>query len=209
MRKKETSTKAVKLITLVLCILVTCGLAAGGAYYYTEYSKAQQKLLPQRQRVKELKQDISDLDVFLHRYATDISRLEKILFEDKDIPLFLEGISRASSRFSTNITEIKALSPQIVDMEGSRIRRNRRRSSARQREPEKQDSLTLGSSPFRIKMKGVFGDVIQALLSLQEHRQLLSVSNVVIKEKEYPLLECSFDLDLYSLIKKGEKGGRP
>jgi len=209
MKTKGVSTKVIKLVTFTICLLFTVGLIGSGVHYYREYDQTQQKLLPQRMRVQELQQDIEELDVFLKQYARDISRFEKMLFEDQDIPLFIEGISSSSERFNTNIIEIKALSPQIVDIQGARIRQSRRRPSARKKQSSPQDSLTLGSSPFRIKTSGTFGNIVQFLLSLQKHRQLLSVSNVVIKEKEYPLLECSFDLDLYSLIKTGQKEVQP
>ncbi|MBN2483516.1 MAG: hypothetical protein JXD21_04880 [Candidatus Omnitrophica bacterium] len=209
MQRKTVSTKSIKLLTFFVCVVCTAAFVAGGVYFYMEYMKVQEQLLPQRQRVGELQRDIGELDVFLRQYAADISRFEEILFQDKDIPLFLEGISSASDRFHAHIIEIKALSPQIVDIDGGRIRQSKQKIASRQQPSLQQDSLTLGSSPFRIKIKGSFENIIQFLLSLQEHRQLLSVSNVVIAEKEYPVLESSFDLDLYSLIKKGQNEVQP
>jgi len=53
--------------------------------------------------------------------------------------------------------------------------------------------------PIDIKVAGEFEPLVDFLIYLEKHRQLITLSDVEIRVRRYPLLECSFILKIYSM----------
>jgi Tfp pilus assembly protein PilO len=62
------------------------------------------------------------------------------------------------------------------------------------------NSQTLSAMPIQIKIKGAFPNLVRFLDHLQEYKQMINVSNVVIRQdRSYPLLNCEFVIRIYTL----------
>lgn len=199
--KERLSSKLSKGICITICIISTVFLTSFLFFSYIKYIDAQKDISLQKERFKKLETDRRDLNYLLKGYAKDIARFETILFKGKDIPLFLERLSESSKKFNVRITDIKALPPQRVKKEEEAQRFKKRAS--KNDEAEAEAILALQAIPFDLKIKGRFEDIVKFLLSLERHRQLLTLRNVKIKISKYPLLESNFRLDLYSLQSSG------
>ena len=65
--------------------------------------------------------------------------------------------------------------------------------------PEEVNEKVLVASSFTLAIKGKIEDIVKFLLSLEKHRQLLTLTDISIKLDKYPVLEANFSLHLYSL----------
>lgn len=185
-----------KIISICVCVLITLILFVVIIVFNSEYTKAKGNIDLKENQFKNLEKDVKSLNTFLARYKKDIGRFEEILFADRDIPLFLENISRASKEFQIRIVAIRALNLKMVENDDNPASTRQQRVS---NEKKEEDMLYLASTPFNITIIGKFRDIVNFLLSIEKYRQLLSLSNVEVKVDSYPALKCSFRLDLYSL----------
>ena len=195
------SSKKFKILAGGVCIIFTLAGLGVVYFFFAKYQDSIKKLSLYRQKAKALAEELENLDELLAKYKKDKQHFEGILFKDKDIPLFLEGVSALSKRFNIKITDIKTQPIRRVKAEEEIPRRRMAKKTQEREKP------TLLFTPLSLRVKGRFANLVDFLLALERYRQLLSLTEVKIKTKNYPLLESSFSLNLYSLksLKSKEK----
>jgi len=187
------SSKKFKILAGGVCIIFTLAGLGVVYFFFAKYQDSIKKLSLHRQKVKALAEELENLDELLAKYKKDKQHFEGILFKDKDIPLFLEGVSALSKRFNIKIRDIKTQPTRRVEAEEEISRRGMTKKTQEKEKP------TLLFTPLSLRVKGRFANLVDFLLALERYRQLLSLTEVKIKTRKYPLLECSFSLNLYSL----------
>lgn len=164
----------------VLVVLGALGkLAYDGQRYNAELAA---ELGVEKARMNRMIDDVDRLDQLLKKYPKDIARFEKVLFKDKDIPQFLEGLSTLSRRFDTNVQSInQGVAAKVL------------------RSDEGADAPPLQAAAFHITLVGEMANILLFLQEIEKSAQLLTISEMTMSVKDYPSVTCTFTLDLYSL----------
>ncbi|MDP8265428.1 MAG: hypothetical protein P9M07_00600 [Candidatus Aceula meridiana] len=206
--KQKTSLSVTKMIAVGICLLITAVAIFSLKYFKAKRLSLQAENKFYQQRSETAEERITQLDVLLGEYYEDIENFEKFLFKEKDIPLFLEDMSDSSEEFEIAVKNIQALEIKEVEVEkaprtAEKIAQNQSRNSNKKELDT--NILVMVSTPFKINIEGKFRDVLQFILSVEESRQLLTVSEVKISSRKYPVILGEFRLDLYSLSGLEEK----
>ena len=102
-----------------------------------------------------------DIQEALDRYEAEKKEFRKYLFEEKDVPAFLEGISKYAAESAINVVDMKTKKFQEVataaDQKPSRSKYGTRRQGTKtEATPDEklERALTLAAMPISIKVKG-------------------------------------------------------
>ena len=115
--KEQKPSGVVKVVCIVVSILFTVALISTYLFYYINSSGVRGDIQLKKERLAVLETEVKDLSSLLEKYSQDIEKFEKILFKDKDIPLFLEGVSESAKEHDVRVIWIKALPPKRVETE--------------------------------------------------------------------------------------------
>jgi len=146
----------------------------------------------------------------LDHLKTEQEEFKKLLFNDRDVPAFLDGLSHSAAKTAVHIVDMKTQRfsqiavPKELDTANSAERRRAYEYTDDERKidpkVEFKNMLTLAAMPIHIKVHGSFRNIINFLDSIENERQLLTVSNVeIVRNMDYPQLNCEFILKIYSL----------
>lgn len=213
---RQRTIQKIRLIAVVVCGLVTLSFAAlTGQRYYTS-REALAKLRVEEDRLARLKVDIEETKNSIERFKKEQEEFKKLLFDERDVPAFLDGISDSAATSSVYVIDMKTQQFTEVQVpkemaDSKKIARVRvyedfeKNSSAADRKVQLKDMLTLAAMPIRIKVEGTFESIANFLNSIEGYKQLLTVSNVEITERNsYPQLTCDFTLRIYSIKRLGD-----
>lgn len=165
-------------------------------------------------KLKKLKMEIKESSSSIERYKKEREEFSKLLFDERDVPTFLDGISQFAKQSLVNVVDMKTekfteveipaeMSRGLSDVEKKRLQR--KKQDGNREESELQEILTLSALPIRMNITGTYEALVNFLAYLEGYKQLLTVSDVEIASRiEYPVLSCDFVLRLYSLKKLGE-----
>lgn len=153
-----------------------------------------------------LEKEIEQVKVLLNKFETEKQEFAKLLFDERDVPAFLDQISKFASDTEVNLIDMRTQSFRTVEVpkdfrESSGITRMRdNRTEAQMKEERKKQVVTLAAMPINIKVQGNFSSLVKFLYSLQYYEQLISINRVeILATQNYPILECNFMLNIYSL----------
>ena len=192
---------------IALCSVVAIILFGVTVKDYMILDEARVKKQEKEADLVSVQKDIVDIQEALDRYEAEKKEFRKYLFEEKDVPAFLEGISKYAAESAINVVDMKTKKFQEVataaDQKPSRSKYGTRRQGTKtEATPDEklERALTLAAMPISIKVKGTFSDFVQFLGHLEDFKQLITVSNVEIdsRRSDYPLLNCAFTLKIYS-----------
>ncbi len=161
----------------------------------------------QHQRLDEINQQAAVILQSLDLYAKEEKEFGEYLFNEKDVPSFLESIAQYAQQAGVNVIDMKTQRFQEVDVKAmlasSTQAKKGTASSRKEAEVSAEDAkkiFTLAAMPITFRVEGPFASFIEFLGYLEEFRQLITISSIQIASgKKYPVLECSFTLKIYSL----------
>ena len=131
-----------------------------------------------------------------------------MLFDERDIPAFLDEVSKNAKQEDVRIVSMRTKKFHQVklpkDVEKKRKHMMAKNNKKKEEELKKLEQLesivTLSALPISIKLKGTFASLVKFLNRLEGHKQLTNISDVEISRgREYPDIECKFVLRIYSL----------
>ncbi len=173
---------------------------------YTQLTKVQYQWEAEKQNLISLKTEIAGIEKSIERYEKEKEDFSKLLFNERDVPAFLDDISKYAKEASVTIIDMKTqqfyqvdVPKEIVDARYANQGLNNQIADQQKQEEIKQ-ALTLSAMPIQVRVKGGFASFVQFLDHLQDYTQLLNIANVEIQTtSEYPLLDCQFTIRIYSL----------
>lgn len=210
--KKLLAIKRIGLIMIVLTIMVIALLGYITFNQYKASTVAISELLTQKELLKDRKRDLDQSQTSIERLKKEQEEFNKTLFEEQDVPAFLDGISNSAAKAMVHVLEMKTQQFSEVkvpkdladiDRQLSKLKHvNKNEANENVNDTKLSEKLTLASMPIRIKIDGTFEAIVNFLNSIENYQQLLTVSNVEISSKtNYPQLTCEFNLRIYSLKK--------
>ena len=188
---RPTTRKDILVMAKAACVLVVLGLSFMVYQSYASLQKARSVLVKEQARMGYNSGLIQQTQAMISQYKQEQEKFQDIIFKERDVPAFIERISQSAalanvyvSRIqSEKFTEVKL--PETASPGGVA-------ASAK--------VLSLTAMPVRISVRGTFDAIVSFLSSIEGYRQLLTVSNVVIKsDANYPRLNCDFTLKIYSV----------
>lgn len=190
-----------KFFTTPVCFLL-CFLFAGGLLFVVQYLEASsswtRKSIDLLQGNKtRLQEHVLKFDSLMAEYQKDIKHFESLLFTEKDIAAFLEGISGSSVRYNIKVKEMTAQQVEKVKVSDPTTPKGAR--PAARAEAKEDDGVYLVATPYKIRVLGETKNVFNFMSDLEQNKQLLTLSDFVVTGRMYPELQAEFRLDLYSL----------
>jgi hypothetical protein len=207
--KFSVSLKAIRIIGISICVGFTIVAVFLIAFHYHTYTTLKKRFEQKNYRLTNLEGDIRKLNTLLANYKEEREQLEPLLFSDKDIASFLDKISDFAKTAKIKIVDMKtqrfsaiALPPEIKASVSAKEKEKLAKGAQEKAGPE------LVFIPINMVIEAPFERIFDFLISLEQYRQLLTLSNVGIRLGAYPLLNCHFTLRLYSLRQLEEITGQ-
>lgn len=204
--KRTMKKQTIKRIAVTVCLLVLVGLVAMLVGLYSNYSAARLDWETEKQSLADLKNEIAMIKLSIEDYKKEQEDFKKSLFQERDVPAFLDEISKYAKQASMSIVDMKTQRfyqvqvPQDIEDVRKRNKGLDAQVAAEERRQQMAQELTLAAMPIQIKVKGSFASFVEFINQLQDYQQLLNITNVEINStSEYPVLDCQFTLQIYSL----------
>ena len=144
----------------------------------------------------QLQQDKEQMDSQLKQYEDSIAEFKKALFKEKDVSLFLSGISAISKENDVSVISIKKMSEITIDISAQEKDMRKKESILSSKDDM---SFMISVSPFKVRVRGALDDAISVLNSLEQTKQLLTIDEFSFSMKQYPEMDTSFQINLYGL----------
>jgi len=207
---KLTSIKNARNIIIGVYFIFVLGLSAWCTAAYHDAKEALQGLDVQNNKLANLDKEIEISKNSVDQLKEEQEEFKKLLFNERDVPSFIDGLSHSAKQSSVLIMDMKTqrFSQIIVpkemrsanSLEVKRSYDDFDDDKKPDRSADLQNTLTLASMPIHIKIHGAFDAIIHFLNFVENYRQLLTISNVEIqRDRSYPQLDCNFILKIYSL----------
>jgi len=196
--KLKLSRRLIRFISLLSCSIFSLIFLFLAGFSYIHYSEVKRQFKKREAYLSNLEEDVKNLKKIIGEYEEEKARFAKLLFSDRDIATFLEEFGGFANRANIKIVDMKVQSFEGVKPEEKTEGVSLRLKKAESKKKEEKGS-SLYSLPIKVIVEGNFSAIVDFLLSLEKYRQLLTISNVSIRNKLYPKLSCSFLLRLYSL----------
>ena len=178
---------------------------------YSAFKSVHAQWMDEKSKMGDLKNEIVQIKKFIESYNQEKAEFAKLLFEERDVPAFLDEIAKFAKQSSINIIDMKTqqfYQVQVPQKAKDAPQADNSSDAANAQPKSKEElerALTLSAMPIQIKVKGTFPNFVQFLDHLQEYKQLLNIANVEIQtSQEYPMLDCQFMIRIYSLKTLGE-----
>lgn len=200
------SKRIIRNFFLFLIVASVIGLAALAVTRRAALAEIQREFNDEQKRFSALKAEIAQIESELARYEREKDDFAKMLFDERDVPAFLDEIAKYAKKSSVNIIDMKTqrfhqvrVPKDVADVRHANKNLDRQITEQQKRD-EMTRAFTLSAMPIQIKIKGTFASFVQFLDQLQDYKQLLNIANVEIQtSKDYPVLECQFTIRIYSL----------
>ena len=194
------------------CILLALGLTAWAVHRYSLARESLAALQQQEDLLRRLNKDIIETKNSIEKFKKEQDEFRKLLFDERDVPAFLDGISDSAAKSLVYVMEMKTQQFREVQipqkssdshkLARARVYEDFDNQKFQDPKNELNEMLTLAAMPINIKVQGTFEAIVNFLNSIEGYRQLLTVSNVEITTGiNYPQLTCNFTLRIYSLKK--------
>ncbi len=199
------SSQQIKFIGIFISVAAVICFVSLAGYNYFNYSQLLKELKQKQMQEAELKQQAQNLNELLRHYKEERERFEKVLFTQEDIATFLQELGEFAKESKVKIVDMKAQKFENVKPPEELKGTVKAKPDPAKKNKEQEAGPTLSSMPIKLSVEGSFVRIVGFLLSLEKYRQLLTVSNLELKRANYPLLNCSFTLRLYTLRQLEEK----
>ncbi len=154
--------------------------------------KVEKTLKNEEARLEVLQKNVRMLTTSKKRLIKEKEEFSELLFQDRDIPDFLDDISQMSRNLNLNILDMKTKDFYIITPEEE--------DDGSQNKTEETVQEVLSALPIDIKVTGPFTSIVQLFDEIENYRQITNIKNIRIRNiKKYPTLECFFTIVIYSL----------
>lgn len=204
----------IKLFLAVAGVVMLVTFLAALFNSYSEYSKAQVQWDKSRSKLTVLNEEIIKINQYIETYEKEKLAFSEYLFDEQDIPAFIDGISKYARQTNVQIVDMKTKQfkrvsvPPGASESQSQLKRNMQMKKQQQKASEQssvQAKPTLASMPIDIKLEGTYSSLLEFLNYLEGFKQLLSIGDVMISsDKEYPILQSKLSIRIYSLRNIGD-----
>ncbi len=191
---------------IALSVVILLVLWAVMISQYNDYDKASDGFEQKKADLNVKKIEIETLKKALEKFKAEKEEFSKLLFNERDVPAFLDQISQYAKEAEIKIVDMKTQQfyEVQVNKEVAQEARVERRLANQIEAQKKSDALrsaqTLSAMPIQIRVKGSYASFVGFLDHLQEYKQLINIANVEIKAgNEYPVLDCEFVIRIYTL----------
>lgn len=179
----------------LLIVVLVLGLGLQYARLTEKEEQLQAKIAAKTRIIAGCKEDKARMDTYLARYEAMIGEFKKILFKEKDISLFLSGISNLSQKNNVSVVSIRNLAEKKITVAAPVLDK---KASAALGAGEAA-AFTIAVTPLDVNIEGQLDDVLFVLGALEQTRQLLTISNFSFTAKTYPRVNARFQIDMYGL----------
>jgi hypothetical protein len=188
----------------IVVIFVFVGLSV---HHFMDFQREERAWETEKERLVKVEKEIVQIEKSLSLYRQEQEEFLALLFAEKDVPVFLESISKFAQDAGVSILDMKTkkfaavVSPSVISESQSAAAKNR---AAKNKKPlSHKDSLdrllTMAAMPIQVKVKSTFPEFVTFLNQLEDFKQLLSVSEVeIVRGKDFPALDCRFIVKIYS-----------
>jgi len=157
---------------------------------YISYRVNLLQLKINQSELAELESKHDSLVKRIDTFKTDKQNLESRLFNKNGLANFLQSLPDLASRSGVKILSMSS-DRDFRTVRGTYPSSNRRRGTINKEEP------VLKSLPIRTIVDGPLVSVEKFLINLEEYKQLVSVKNVELSVKNYPVIEGEFTLTAF------------
>ena len=209
--------KKIKVIGIGICVLAVLGTGCWTCFNIAALMETRREWIQKAHELVKAKNEVAQIERLLNFYKKEKSEFQEYLFQEKDIPGFLDGLAGFAQNAGISIVDMKTNKFQEVkvpeamkESQSELAKRRAERSDEPLSKNEMNRMLTLAALPINFKIQGTYQAVIEFYRYLENFKQLISISNVEIASTtKYPALECAFTLKIYSLKTLEElKGNR-
>lgn len=200
--------KKIRQITISVCIAVVIGIGYWTAMNVEALLRTRNQWIVKSHELMKVKSEVAEIQRLMSFYHKEKEEFQNYLFQEKDIPGFLDGLSGFAQNSGINIVDMKTSKFQAVKvpeaLEESQSELARRKLEKNPEELTKEEMsrmLTLAAMPINIKISGPYESIVTFYRHLESFKQLISIGNIDIASvnNSYPVLQCDFTLKIYSL----------
>lgn len=198
----------IKNISISICVLATLIIGYMTYLNVSAFFMTRDQWIKKTHELARIKKEVAEIERLMNFYKKEKSEFQQYLFQEKDIPGFLDGLSGFAQNAGINIVDMKTNRFQEVKVpealeESQSVLARRRLNTATPEftKEEMQRMLTLAAMPINIKIKGPYESIVNFYRHLENFKQLISIGNIDIAaaNNTYPELQCDFTLKIYSL----------
>jgi Tfp pilus assembly protein PilO len=191
-----------------VCVAVVIGIGYWTFINVSELLKVRNQWIAKSHELMKVKNDVAEIERLMSFYRKEKAEFQKYLFQEKDIPGFLDGLSGFAQNAGINIVDMKTskfqevrVPKELEEGQSELARRNLNKNPDELTKEEMSRMLTLAAMPINIKINGPYESIVNFYRHLEGFKQLISISNIDIAavNNAYPALQCDFTLKIYSL----------
>ncbi|HBR14531.1 MAG TPA: hypothetical protein DD723_03175 [Candidatus Omnitrophica bacterium] len=199
--------KKIRKIAFIVSLIIISAFIALEVSQYKAFVQAENEWQQKTRELTFVREEIVQIEKLIVDYEKDKEAFEELLFTERDIPAFLDEISKFAKMDHVNLVDMQTQRFYQVPMPEEAVKQSKFASGARnspvtdaEKEQQKENILTLSAMPIDVKLEGEFVDLANFLGRLQEYKQLTNISDVdIILTGDYPKLSCQFTVNIYSL----------
>ncbi|MCB9771849.1 MAG: type 4a pilus biogenesis protein PilO [Candidatus Omnitrophica bacterium] len=202
--------KKISQIAISVCVIAVLAIGYWTSINISALLKTRNEWINKTHELSKVKHDVAEIERLLSFYKKEKSEFQKYLFQEKDIPGFLDGLSGFAQSAGINIVDMKTNKfqevrlPDAMKESQSELARKKLDANGNPTELSKDEMnqmLTLAAMPINIKIKGPYESIVNFYRHLENFKQLISIGNIDIAtaNNAYPALQCDFTLKIYSL----------
>ncbi len=209
MTTKNLNYKTLRVLGIALNAGITLTCASVVFLNIVQYNQEAAALKEGEARVGRMEQNRRDSEQLLSRYEKERERFQALLFSEQDIPAFLDEIAAYAKKSKLAITNVATRQFSAVKVseiaESASTMSSAKLSEEQKKKKEAEVVPVLTFLPIEVTLEGSFDAIVAFLSDLERYRQLLTLSDVEIKLKNYPVLSSRFTVNIYSLRDMGGK----
>lgn len=213
MIKSKLSGERVKMIAFIICgvfTLIFLSFTLGSMFVYHNKGK---RIKECRSYLSRVNKDLVNIDESISAYKKEREEFQAILFAKEDIASFLDMVSQFAKETNIKVVDMKTKKFEKVKplmKEGKNIKAFRAKAKKGEKSPvqKSKKQAVLLFMPVEAKIEGDYNSIVDFLFFLENYKQLVSLTNVEIKMKRYPVLVCAFCLRIYTLEEREGKKRR-
>jgi len=124
--------KVIRYFSIMVCLVFLAILGVLVGREYIDYWESKQALEVKTIHLREIEREVVQIQRDLDKYELEKTGFRELLFEEKDVPAFLDGISLYADKSAVNIQDMKTQRfREVSTSRDSRSIANKRRSKNR------------------------------------------------------------------------------
>lgn len=149
----------------------------------------------QESEAKRMQEQKEELDAQMRFYETTIEDFQKLLFKERDVSVFLSGISRIAREHNVNLVSVRNLAQREISIEPQ----EHNRMALKDFFSLGRSNLVISVVPFQVVIEGTLEDIFEVLSSLEQTRQILAINQFNFNVQSFPVMRVNFQVELYGI----------